>query len=55
MGSFGDVTPKLVLGSAGQLGTNQPVRIYVGEPLARAEPNPFFFASEENSWFQINK
>ena len=43
MGSFGDVTPKLVLGSAGQLRTNQPVRIYVGEPLARTEPHTFFF------------
>lgn len=53
-GLFGRCPTKLVLDSAGQLGTNQPVRILCGEPLARAEPDPFF-ASEENSWFQINK
>lgn len=52
MGSFGDVTPKLVLGSAGQLGTNQPVRIYVGEPLARAEPNPFFWLAKKTAGFK---
>lgn len=52
MGSLGDVPPKLVLDSAGQLGTNQPVRIYVGEPLARAEPDPFFLLVKKIAGFK---